>query len=216
MEYLNLENCFHIENDITVYNNFENISKILLKLEHNDKSIYMVKDSPDRVIPSIMYFTSLESSKKLCSHISETVCREHRFMNDMNILATYKDLIQMPFNPASDSNYIFDGAAIGQFLGGPDPRNLGHQENSLGAINNPLIKKFINETCIFKMTDFNIRTEYKKPDHLRTFIKTYSIHTRNKNEFIKNNGENRLLNCTPTTYNEIQNLHIHSKQLYQF
>ena len=36
-------------------------------------------------------------------------------------------------------NYIFDGPALGQFLGGVDPRNC--KENTIG---------FINETCDFK------------------------------------------------------------------
>ena len=46
-------------------------------------------------------------------------------------------------NCYNDFNSIFDGAAIGQYLGGIDPRN--NSSNSIG---------FVNEQCIFNVSNY--------------------------------------------------------------
>jgi hypothetical protein len=49
-------------------------------------------------------------------------------------------------------NYIFDGAAIGQYLGGVDPANISG--NTIG---------FVNETCIIKFNKYSFVWKDKKP-----------------------------------------------------
>jgi len=49
-------------------------------------------------------------------------------------------------------NYIFDGAAIGQYLGGVDPANIS--SNTIG---------FVNETCIIKFNKYSFVWKDKKP-----------------------------------------------------
>ena len=188
MSFLNIENCFHIENDIMIYHDLKDFDiNSLNKID----GIYMVKDSTDRVIPSVMYYPSLLEAENLCNHITETLKLSGTFVNDMNILATYKNLIQFNHRPDCqnpDGNLVFDGASLGQFLGGIDPKNIPNY-TKLTELNNPT-RSFINETCDFKVTDYSIKK-------IRTFQDFDYKH------FTINNKK-------------IVNLHIHSKQLYQF
>ena len=201
MEHFKLESAFHIENDVMIYTD---LSKI--KFENlNDLCVVMVKDSPNRVIPSIMFFPTKDSSSSLCKHIRDTMVSSPQFMNDMDILARYQYLVEFPSDPASASKVIYDGAAIGQFLGGPDPRNLPGSDQIINHLNNPLINKFINETTTFKMTDYEIATKYESG------LKFYTIKPKKEQKEL-----NKMLSCSPRKLTKIQNLHIHSKQLYQF
>jgi len=208
------KNVVHIENDVMLYHN---LSEIIKTFSHSTSSdIYMVKDSPERVVPSILIFNSLEAALKLTAHISKTLSNSSSFLNDMNILATYPDLIPLKFNPFSYStetnyifdgapiSYIFDGAAIGQYLSGVDPRNIPNS-NRLTELNNPT-KGFINETCEFKiMKNEDINQVKMKGD-------VNQVKNENVNQ-VKMKGE---LISYQIKEKPIVNLHIHSKQLYQF
>jgi hypothetical protein len=193
MNYFNIESAFHIENDIMIYTDLSSLKFP----ESCENSVFMVKDSPNRVIPSIMYFISRKSAESLCKHIRDVMTTSNQFMNDMNILASYKYLVEFSSDPEKCTDVIYDGAAIGQFLGGPDPRNLPGSENIINHLNNPLKNKFINETCTFKMTDYKVETR------IENGMKYYFL----KKQLLKKDAEKQL---------KIQNLHIHSKQLYQF
>ncbi len=177
-----IKNVFHIENDIMLYYNLNDITI-------DKKGIYMVQDSINRVIPSIMCFSDYDEIDKLTKHIVSTVTNSEVFINDMNILAKYENLIKFDYNPFEENKIIFDGAAIGQYIGGIDYRNIQNY-NIMTELNNPSIN-FINETCDFKVS--NLKKEYKKLEHLYCPIKYYTIHDK-----------------------PIVNLHIHSKQLFQF
>lgn len=140
------KNIFHIENDVMIYNSLE--------VEYVHKSIYMVKDSPSRVIPSIMCFCDVYASYNLTKHIYETLQKSGKFMNDMEILSSFPKLIQL--NHRIDTGHdVYDGAAIGQYLGGIDYKNITNHDE-MTELNNPTVG-FINETC-----DFKIKTEIIK------------------------------------------------------
>ena len=77
--------------------------------------------------------------------------------------------------------YIFDAAAIGQYLGGVDPRN--DNRNTEG---------FVNETCIIKYNhyhfDWIIIDEIKRPfiiiNNLKYRIFNLHIHSKNLKKFV--------------------------------
>jgi hypothetical protein len=99
---------------------------------------------------------------------------------------------------------IFDGAAIGQYLGGVDPRNIKNEvELDDNTIYNNPSKGFINETSDLKL-DNSIELYKKKMyfNHLQFPIDIRYL-------FEKGKGENIFLK-------QLVNAHIHSKQLYQF
>lgn len=187
MELFQIDNIFHVENDVMLYENLNTIESFL------DKSYtYVVKDSPRRVIASIVYFNTVET-KGMCDFILQSL-QDNPTLNDMDLLGMYanKNNVKVKYFPFeftnNVSNYIFDGAAIGQFLGGIDPQNVRD--------NNPT-KGFINETCIFKPNTANFFVKLIKFENTSIPI---SIPYSEKDYDVK----------------QLVNLHIHSKSLFEF
>ena len=194
-----LTDSFHIENDVMLY---ENLNKIKVSL--NKDELYMVQDNIQRVVPSILFIPNVNELSSMNNFILNKIKESDVFLNDMNLLGMYKKKELFPFHFNTNSKYIFDGAAIGQYLGGVDPNNLPKKsiprQELLKCINNPS-KFFVNETSDFKINDNML------------FFR--------KNTVIENNKEIDLIYGKEEIGNDIKikqicNLHIHSKQLYQF
>ncbi len=195
----NEKNIVHIETDVLLYYDF-----IVPKLDQYE--IYMVKDHEYRVVPSIIIYRDLEAANRLTTHITEFLFSDIGkgqlekdlekektkpvWYNDMHILSRYPFIKELPHQ--LPSSIIFDGASIGQYLCGTDPRNIQttcpdnvkELVETLTVYNNPKIG-FINET-------FGI---------MNTAI-------------IKRKGSAYTLSSLSGTTADIINLHIHSKQLW--
>jgi hypothetical protein len=150
----NLKSFFHIENDVALFSNLIKFQNIL---EKTNKEVALVMDAPNRCIPSIMWF----KDHCILNDISNYIFKNNH-LNDMQSLSEFFHInrdrvfnfpIIPKFNKNSNidySNYfdefnsIFDGAAIGQYLFGID------------CLENPNKKTtgFVNETTIFKSSDF--------------------------------------------------------------
>ena len=203
MKLFQLTNVFHMENDIMLYDNlYDNVL---------DKSkLYMVKDAdnPPRVIPSIMYIPNSLVLSKLTSFILKSLKESGMLLNDMQLLGAYSsdDVEYFSFDFNSESDKIMDGAAIGQFLGGIDPRNISDfanksiVEQKVLTIDNPT-RGFVNETCTFKVNSIEI---FRKELHLNNTIIPIEL------IYGKKEQDNTI------NLKQIVNLHIHSKQLYQY
>jgi hypothetical protein len=213
MKLFHINSAFHIENDIMIYENLNVLENCL-----NSDKLYMVKDSeaPPRVIASIMYLNKIELQKVLDYIIEQLKLNPN--LNDMQLLGSYGlsrpydeinvEYFPFDYNGLSRPNdnlkdMIFDGAAIGQFLGGIDPRNiqgynsLNENERQLVNVNNPS-KGFINETCTFKANEVKI---FQRSLSVNDYIVPLNLY------FTTNNS---------LAVKQIVNTHIHSKQLYQF
>lgn len=205
MKLLHLENVFHIENDIVLYESFINIynhMKEINYIDENDKhKIWAVQDSfsPPRVVPSILFFPNIQSNELLTEYITSTLYNSDRFLNDMDILGSYNNKVLFPIFPEKELMY-FDGAAIGQYLGGVDFKNLNKNDKDPLFIqyDNPTVG-FINETSNFKPNNYK-------------FTKTFIYTTENSIPLKIYTSNSTIDNKIHT----VSNLHIHSKQLYQF
>lgn len=151
----NLTDVFHIENDNLIYIDF--LPKLAI---FQTKPMWCVMDSPSRCIPSFLYFKSHEIMAELLD-----TCIEHakRASNDMTALAAFHNNnrsrvgslpIVVNYAEAIDSLYyehaaafgcLFDGAAIGQYIGGVDPRNAPGDTRG-----------FINETTVIKCNKMTV------------------------------------------------------------
>ena len=89
------------------------------------------------------------------------------------------------------SKYIFDGAAIGQYLGGVDKRNQDGDTRG-----------FVNETCIVKYNNFEffwIKKDNLYRPHIYINLKyipiiNLHVHSKELNKFMGNNPlENKLI-----------------------
>lgn len=202
-----LKNVFHIENDIMMYESFNDLYNCM-KLDLLDNlqeinKICMVQDAPDRIIPSLLFFPDFSTINTLTSFMTETLKRTNAFINDMNLLAMFPDKFNLPVDPniVNKARIIFDGAALGQYLGGVDYKNLPNSDNLLVQYDNPS-KGFINETSILKPNALDFIKRNVIFDHLQIPIK------------IPLCGKSK--NVSFDKIHKIVNLHIHSKQLNQF
>ena len=201
MDMFYLENVFHIENDVILYDSLTHIYESLYV--SNDKLIF-VRDSANRVIPSIVFIPNKVCIERLVNHISNTLDASSSFLNDMVLLATYPDYYEFNIFPSQNNKYIFDGAAIGQYIDGTDIRNLPNlpsvESDSYEMLKNenPSVG-FINETCIYKP---NVTKFYKKLCNVDNISIPLNIMLADTSE----------INCT----NIVGNVHVHSKQLYKF
>lgn len=217
MNLFKINRVFHIESDVMIYEDLENIYESCKK--GNSNQIYMVQDSKDRVIPSILYIPHVNSLIKLNDYIINVLGTNHgRIINDMILLGSFPDKNNFPYkfehestiNNKSLSKYIFDGAAIGQYLGGIDPNNIPNVRQ-IDYVCNPTSKMygngFVNETCDFKPNSKNI-------DFFLKDVYLNNIHNAGMSPlsipFCKMESNEKV------DLKQIVNLHIHSKQLYHF
>lgn len=198
MELFKIESAFHMENDIMLYEDLNSIKGNL-----DTSYMYMVQDNPQRVIPSIIYIPNSRVLKDFTSYILEKYSGSSQFLNDMELLGAYPNKKHFSFTFENNDNFlIFDGAAIGQYLGGVDPNNLpiqgSEREERLKRMNNPS-KKFINESCDFKIVNDN--PKFFRKDICLEYLKMPV-------QLIYAESDHQI--------KQVANLHIHSKQLYQF
>ena len=205
MKKYGVDSCVHIENDNMIYENLDAIFPGVCA--DAPTKICAVFDSSTRVIPGIMYIPS--------STALYEILRNYRpQFNDMENLGMRPDAIEkLPIIPRidpncrlySDPNYtvglpyavnfgrfgerhIFDGAAIGQYLGGIDPRNTTEKDT----------RGFINETCVVKYNNFEIIWAASQSGLYRPYLKiegeeypivNLHIHSKKLAEFLSPNQE---------------------------
>lgn len=157
MKTYNVADVIHIENDVLLYHNCDIVMDKLDK-----KKVYLPFDTMTRNIASIMYIPSHNIFKTLLDHYDFkkndmevfSELRSHNCIENFPIFIydehSSEEFRFVTYN-YSKFKYIFDAAAIGQYLGGIDPRNqIG---NTVG---------FINETCVIKYNEFPFIWKYEK------------------------------------------------------
>lgn len=189
MKKYNLINCIHIENDVLLYHNINEIVN-----SFNENYIYLPFDCYKRNIASIMYIPNHTLLKNVLDKYNYQLNDMYNFMNiknETNMITNFpifspsiKENLNNEELFVSENynlfNYIFDAAAIGQYLGGIDPSNIPGDTTG-----------FINETCIIKYNNYNIIFEDKKP-YIETFdgkkipIFNLHIHCKNLKKFMCN------------------------------
>jgi hypothetical protein len=184
MKNYNLENVIHIENDVLLYYNIDNIINKV-----NNNYVYIPFDSFRRNIASIVYIPN--------HYIWKNILDNYNFhKNDMeNFLQIKNKTNLIEHFPIFHSEYaitdeekfvsqnynlfhfIFDAAAIGQYIGGVDPRNNAGDTTG-----------FINETCIIKYNNYKIIwiniDKMNKPFlkiNDKDIIPIYNLHIHSKN-----------------------------------
>jgi len=183
-----LSNVIHLENDVPIY---YNCNVLLNKLEQT--KMYIPFDSYNRNIASIVYIpnhivlgyildkydfhnTDMENfvliSKQLPHLITHfPICAPNiKFSQEQHYVCKNFDIF----------NCIFDAAAIGQYLGGVDPRNIDGDTSG-----------FINETCVIKYNNYEItwmvqtadNETFKRPFIMLdgTPIPIFNLHIHSKN-----------------------------------
>lgn len=166
MKRYNMTNIVHLENDVLIYHNCNSLINLV-----DSNFLYMPFDTYKRNIASIMYIPNKE--------VFKTILDNYDFnKNDMDNFSSIKQttglIKQFPIFIANQQMtdeekfvcensasfpYIFDAAAIGQYVGGVDPNNI--PGNTVG---------FVNETCVIKYNNYKIWFEMNDYGNKKPFI----------------------------------------------
>jgi hypothetical protein len=177
----NIINSLHIENDVMLYNNLEIV---------DTSKIWLTLDSNNRCIPGIVFIPSYDKLSQLINNYSLD-------KNDMENLAIFyhnnRDICEtfpiIQTNPLYDKqdifndnfckfNKVFDAAAMGQYLGGVDPRNTSG--DSRGFVNESCVVDYSKYDFIWKLNiDKNIFQPYIIINN--TYIPIFNLHIHSKN-----------------------------------
>lgn len=196
-----ITDVIHLENDVLVY---YNCYKLITKVDKN--YLYMPFDSFNRNVASIMYIPNASVFKIILDRYSP---HETDMKNFVRIRSETERIKLFPIFCNEDSSesevafvsnnfnqfeYIFDGAAIGQYLGGIDPRN-NPNFYSVGVLpinNEDFHIGFVSsDDCVIKYNNYVFF--WKELDGIK------------KPNIIVDNKEIPIFN-----------LHIHSKKLYKY
>jgi len=190
-------NVIHLENDVLLYND----------MNYNfDEKLYITMDSKDRCIPGIMYIPNHELFNKLIENYNYSKNDMENlgifFNNNRNIVNAFpiidNSVGKTMYNEHFEKfNGIFDGAAIGQYLGGVDPRNISGDTRG-----------FVNETCVIKYDKYKFKW-LKKGSHYFPHIEINNamipihnlhIHSKTLEKFSMNDPiENKFITRTSTS-----------------
>jgi hypothetical protein len=171
MNLFKINNVYHLENDVMIYHTLQELK--------TDK-IVLLKDSDTRVIASIMYIKNYTIIQDLINYLQIEI-QSNVFKNDMELLGNYTDAIYFNTNPKN--NKVYDGACLGQYIGGIDYKNINKTPPDLHTIYTNGNSGFVNETSDLKP---------------------------NLYDFLLINGKYKI------NGQDVMNLHIHNKQLYNF
>jgi len=198
---LGLKNVIHLENDTLIY---FNVSKYNCVFEDYYK-IAAVFDNDERCIPCFMYISDVESMWELTQHIIDQDSKE----TDMQLLSSFRNksniIDNLPVIPKYYSgplvsksgkrtvngeqysknvdlfNSIFDGAAIGQYLGGTDPRNK--KGGAVGFVNESALFDFSNHEIYWRYVN-GLTTPFIKDNNREYRINNLHIHSKRLYLFI--------------------------------
>lgn len=166
---------FHIEYDNLVYLDFTEKLPMF-----RQKGMWCVLDAEDRCIPSFVYFKDAAITERLLRCCIEG---SSQGLNDMQTLATfahtsdvgllpiitnYCEPIPEKYHEHADAfGFLFDGACVGQYIGGVDPRNTPGDTRG-----------FINEKTIF--TCDKARVEWKEGKPWLNSLPLVNLHIHSK------------------------------------
>lgn len=197
MERFGIDDVFHIESDVMIYENLNRIRE-KLQLHGMDTKIVAVQDAPSRAICSFVFIPTRECAREYANYITVRL-KTGKFLNDMELMGEYTNKFHFPDSPEhplARQFGVYDACAIGQYLGGVDFRNIPSDQIKSPFVNPT--RGFINETAIFKANR--------------------AVYMQSKmNGNLEFNGKKYITGLKEQSHlDEIICLHIHSKQLYLF
>ena len=191
MKLYNITNIIHIENDVLLYKNFTDYKF------HTHEKILLTMDSKNRCIPGIIFIPNCELLQKCLNnfkqHLNDMENLSLCYYNLNSIIDTLPIFIDNII-PGCDSqvfnivtknfkhyNSIFDAAAIGQYLGGVDPKNI--QGDTSGFVNETCIIDYSKYGFLWKKNIDNMECLFIKINNTEYYIINLHIHCKNLKKF---------------------------------
>ena len=189
MKKYDISNVIHIENDVLLYYHCNTIIDIF-----DSSYMYIPFDTFSRNIASIMYIPNTSVFKQILDNYDFNTTD----MQNFSIIQKQTGLIRnLPIFPTCNNSpehifvsnnfdifngFIFDAAAIGQYLGGVDPQNK--EGDTTGFVNETCIIKYNTYSFIWEITDENVKKPFIIIDGIKIPIFNLHIHCKNLYEFM--------------------------------
>lgn len=201
MEKYKINDVVHLENDVVIYYNCD---ELLKSVEKN--KVYVTFNSFSTNVLGIIYIPNSETLKPILMNwdlnrldMNIFACCKNMFPQLIQEIPIFKEQPEFNGDPEKRmvcNNYerfnkIFDGNAMGQYLGGIDPRNTEGGQSTVG---------FVNKECCIKYDKYR-------------FIWKYAplVEGSEDGEVMK-----KPFVCVKEEEIPIFNLHIHSKDVSKF
>lgn len=207
---LGLENVFHLENDVMLYTNLRQHLEIF---QNAYQGIAATFDNETRVIPGFLYIPGAKSISKLTKFLAKRSFKgendmtslarfrsveKSKFIDNLPIIfpayTTKYPLLSLEGDCTEEPNLfyknfdkfqsIFDAAAIGQYMGGIDPRNGDFR------------KGFVNRSCLFnpsyllfewQLDEMGRKVPFALFEGQKIKINNLHIHSKNLEAFFSEN-----------------------------
>ena len=209
MKKFNIKNCFHLENDVLIFGNVN-------ELNVTNQKVHLVMDHEKRCIPSIVFipeYNCLDDLIKNYNFKLDDMKNMAQFYNRNKFNIVTFPIINNNKNYPETSIYnehfdtfkiIFDGAAIGQYLGGIDPRN---EISKNMVFNKEAINEYLNTSGIKNNSSKSLG-----------FINETTIIDYSKFKFLWKsvNNKKKLFIIIDEEEIPVFNIHVHCKNLKQF
>jgi hypothetical protein len=193
MRINNITDIIHIENDVMIYDNLDNLND-----KFNKDKIYLYFYNNETVIPGIIYINNHTNLKTILDNYDMNKGDMENFGKYFN--ASFVEPFPIISNDNEETyfnkhfnifNSIFDGAAIGQYLGGIDKRNDINAD--IGYINDACIIKINNYKFYWKKIN-DLWNPYIKINNNLVKINNLHIHCKLLENFMSDNPiENRCI-----------------------
>jgi len=193
MKNNNITDIIHIENDVMIYDNLDNLND-----KFNKDKIYLYFYNNETVIPGIIYINNHTNLKTILDNYDMNKGDMENFGKYFN--ASFVEPFPIISNDNEETyfnkhfnifNSIFDGAAIGQYLGGIDKRNDINAD--IGYINDACIIKINNYKFYWKKIN-DLWNPYIKINNNLVKINNLHIHCKLLENFMSDNPiENRCI-----------------------
>lgn len=186
MKKYNVENVIHLENDVIVYYNCD----ILFDIIGNSNKMYIPFDAYIRNIASIVYIPNHSVFKNILDRYNFRLNDMFNFRNTLvstNYIDTFPIFIDNNESPEIKFvsrnyklfNYIFDAAAMGQYLGGFDPI----YKRKAGFVNTRCVVKYNKYEFIWETSD-DIKKPFLKVNNINIPIFNLHVHCKDLEKFI--------------------------------
>ncbi len=210
MRARNLTRVFHMEYDVMLYSDLQHVYNLLV-LHQLDTSLIAVRDAPKRALASLMYVPAadaLSAFLDFCSvYLDDIATSPTKKLSEMVLLGMYEKLKSFPNTCVDDVALLrecgyFDGATLGQYLGGCDPRTLSRGSTSpIGVAvpnryQNPSVG-FVNVTATCKPNTLDVSVQTRVIDPAVGPLRVWYLNMKGH-------------------HIPVRTLHVHSKLLSQF
>ena len=190
MAKYDIQDVIHLENDVPIYYHCDILGDLLDKTR-----IYIPMDAYTRAIASVVYIPRAAVLEKVLGQYQHNLNDMENFSilarNNPDLFGFFPICFSRPDDSSemafvtqrfSEFNMIFDAAAMGQYLGGVDPRNIAGDTTG-----------FVNETCVIKYDEFEFSWKTGSDGIRRPFLNDGSevypifnlhIHCKNLANFV--------------------------------